>query len=73
MTVREWFEGDKIMRADIEAIAEESSYQASASGFILEKWDTDVDELSIKQSAWAGNILDDMVERRINRSRRARF
>lgn len=73
MTVQEWFEGDRIMREDLIAMAEESEYQAKAAGFILEKWNTDADDLTMNQSGWAGKILDDMVERRIDRSRRARF
>ncbi len=70
MTVQEWFEGDKIYREDVDAMAEESEYSAKAAQFIGEKWNTDADDLSEKQSAWAGRILDDMVERRINKGRR---
>lgn len=65
MTVQEWFEGDKITREDVDLMAEESEYSAKAARFIGEKWNTDVDDLSPKQSNWAGRILDDMVERRI--------
>lgn len=73
MTVQEWFEGDKIFREDVEAMAEESSYSENAAKFLLQNWEKDADDLSMKQSAWAGQILDDMVERRITNSRRARF
>ncbi|MDH4163298.1 MAG: hypothetical protein OEW15_11515 [Nitrospirota bacterium] len=70
MTVGEWFEGDKIMREDVTLLGEESEYNEKAARFILEKWETDADDLTPKQSAWAGRILDDMVERRINHQRR---
>lgn len=70
MTVQEWFEGDRIYREDVDALAEESEYSASAARFIGEKWDTDADDLTPKQSAWAGRILDDMVERRITKGQR---
>lgn len=70
MTVQEWFEGDKIFLEDVNAMAEESEYSANAAKFIGEKWNTDADDLTEKQSTWAGNILDDMVERRIKGQRR---
>lgn len=73
MTIQEWFEGDKIKREDLEALGEESDYSARAANFILEKWETDADELTMSQTSWAGRILEDMVERRITGQRRARF
>lgn len=70
MTVQEWFEGDRITREDIDQMAEESEYSANAARFIGEKWNTDVADLTVKQADWAGRILDDMVERRIEGRRR---
>lgn len=67
MTVQEWFEGDRIYRDDLQLVAEESEYQAGASKFILENWETDAEDLTPKQSSWAGRILDDLVERRITK------
>lgn len=72
MTVQEWFEGDKITREMVDEMGEESEYSMKAATFIGEKWNTDADDLTPKQSDWAGRILDDMVERRINQQRRAR-
>lgn len=72
MTVREWFEGDRIYREDVDAMAEESEYSAKASAFIGEKWETDAEDLTPKQASWATQILDGMVERRIDKQRRSR-
>lgn len=65
MTIQEWFEGEKIFQQDVTNMADESEYASSAAKFITEKWNADVDDLSVKQTDWAGRILDDMVERRI--------
>jgi hypothetical protein len=70
MTVQEWFEAENIQRQDIEAMADESDYSESASQFICQRWDADVEDLSPKQAAWASRILDDMVDRRIQGRRR---
>ncbi len=72
MTVQEWFEGDQVFREDVENMADESEYSAKASAFVMENWERDAESLSEKQATWAGRILDDMVERRIDKQRRSR-
>lgn len=70
MTVQEWFEGERVFREDVDAMAEESEYSANAAKFIGEKGNTEVESLTANQSSWATRILDDMVERRIMRRQR---
>lgn len=73
MTVGEWFEGDQIRRENIEEMLGESDYSDKAANFVLQVWERDADELTTNQSAWAGRILEDMVERRISKQRRVRY
>lgn len=68
-TVQEFFESDKIFKDDVARIADESSYWESSANFVLQKWETDMDELSEKQVTWLGKIQEDMVERRIKAKR----
>lgn len=67
MTVSEWFEGERITREDVDGMGEESDYSRKAAEFIGQKWNTDVEDLTEKQSSWASRIIDDMIERRCNR------
>lgn len=68
-TVQEFFESDKIFKDDVIRISDESSYWESASKFVLDKWDEDMERLSDKQASWLGKIQEDMVERRIKAKR----
>lgn len=66
MTVSELFESEKI---DIDFMWEnfdDEPYWVSAKNFIEEKWDTEIERLSVKQAAWCTRILDDCIEKRLS-------
>jgi hypothetical protein len=63
--VLEFFREEKLELADIEAVAELSSYWDSASDFIVENWNRETETFSTKQLGWMEKILEDMVELRI--------
>lgn len=69
-TVESLFAKEKLTREDVEEIAEESTYWASASKFILDHWGESMPWLTSRQRDWLDRILEDMTERRINKQRR---
>lgn len=66
MTIQEMFETEHIYKDDLVLVSEESEYSRNAAGFVLDKWYTDIEDLTPKQAAWASRILDDLTERRIS-------
>ena len=65
MKLKELFAVEKITKDHLVNMADESSYWDTASDFILNNWEVDVNFLSEKQIQWAHKILEDMTERRI--------
>lgn len=43
----------------------DGAYWESCSVFVVENWNRDTKDLSVKQSDWVLKILDDCVEKRI--------
>ena len=66
-TLEQLFTEEKITKDKIETIQDETDYWASAGQFILDWWKSVVERLSPKQRNWALKILEDLVERRIER------
>lgn len=68
MTIGELLELDKVSKENVQDQAEESSYWATTSNFLVANWDRDIDSLTQRQAAWATKAIDDLVEKRIEGS-----
>ena len=65
MKVKELFEAEKIDVTFISEVMSDSPYWQSCEKFVAEKWNSEIEAMSLKQGAWLTKILDDCVEKRI--------
>ena len=65
MTVKEFFEAEKITEQHLLDIQDESQYWEKAGLFVLDNWSSKIEDLSSKQAAWLDKIHEEMTERRI--------
>lgn len=66
MTIQELFEKESINEDFVEKKFE-GSYWESCNDFLQKNWTRDINTLSEKQGSWLTKILDDCVEKRIQR------
>ena len=64
MTIKDLFKAEHLDKKFIEDHFD-GSYWESASSFVEENWDREIDTMSEKQAAWATKIVEDCVEKRI--------
>jgi hypothetical protein len=67
MTVQEAFEVENLDMSDVAYRSCESPYWEKTLNFITEKWQTDFEDLTIKQAQWVQRVIDDLIEERINK------
>lgn len=66
MKVCELFETEHLDRDFIEAKFD-GSYWENCSKFVNDNWDREIDTMSDKQRQWLDRIMDDCVEKRIEK------
>lgn len=66
MTVGLMFSDEKLEREFIEHNFD-GAYWESCDKFVAENWHREVETLSAKQNVWFQKILDDCIEKRIER------
>ena len=62
MSVSDYFAHDEVTKHDLDLVTGESDYWESATNFVLDNWDEDVQDLSPKQFNWLEKIRDAMIE-----------
>lgn len=67
MKLCELFIEDKITKKMLDDVSKESDYWYQATQFIIDNWSRTLDSLSQRQFSWTHKILEDLVEKRIER------
>ena len=66
-TVGQSFEDEKISYDQVLSTADISDWHSKSADFIMEKWNTPVENLSPRQYTWYDQFRDDLIEKRIER------
>ena len=66
MKVKELFEAEQI-DVDFIEIKFDGPYWESCDNFVQTNWNRDIEQLSAKQASWLTKILDDCVEKRLEK------
>jgi hypothetical protein len=67
MKVEELFAKERVELTEVLEMGDESDYHNTSANFIYANWCRDVETLSVRQAAWLTKILEDMIEKRIER------